>query len=405
MPETAFLPATRRALVWMIAAALVSTFFFVGQALADDVQWNRQKRDCEFVLKAPDRYNLNSIEECAILWEQYKDVSGLSPDERKLFARGFSWLFVYGNSGQKALSKGALGRIGKPQPLCLVDKQWRDPNIGQSCAADAGDPGENAVARFPPARSVAIRKIPNNKVAQANRKAKEGIRLNSRKKSAAAVGKFEQALSLDPYNVSAKYNMACALSLLGDAEGAVEALGSLRSWDSSAAQAKFQKARSDADFEPIHNDAAFRRLVGLVRIQLLNGAGDPGLFHVGRIRQDLMSRNFYIAQYGFDRHTRRRPLVYYREGYEDQAKLAKDVVNNIRTALIKIYWDSPFDVIIVWGDPDVASQAGLTGPIVQGEEVKDKGNAAKEFLDKFNEAKKTGEDLNKAATDAPDLPR
>jgi hypothetical protein len=144
--------------------------------------------------------------------------------------------------------------------------------------------------------------------------------------------------------------------------------------------------------------------VGLVRIQLLNGAEEPGLFHVARIRKDLMARNFFIAQYGFDRHIRRRPLVYYREGYKEQAEMAKSVVRNIRTASMQIYWDSPFDLIIVWGDPDVASKAGITSPVVQGEEVKDRGDAAKDFLNKVNDAKKTGEDLKKAS-EAPDLPR
>ncbi|MEO1267826.1 MAG: hypothetical protein AAFX99_06985, partial [Myxococcota bacterium] len=60
-------------------------------------QWERYKGDCEFVLKAPDRYPLGAIQECVMLWEQYKDVAPLSPDERSIFARGPSWLFAYGD--------------------------------------------------------------------------------------------------------------------------------------------------------------------------------------------------------------------------------------------------------------------------------------------------------------------
>ncbi len=396
--------ATWAGAAWIAVSALLTLLVFGSTAAADDTQWNSNKNDCEFVLKAPDRYELGSLEECAVLWEQYKEVSRLSPDERKLFARGFSWLFVYGNANQKALAKGALERIGKPRPLCLVGGAWLDPNIGQDCAAGTKDPSKEVFA-FPEAGSVQVRKSSSGQVGKAERLAKDGIRLNKRRQYAAAVGKFEQALAADPFNVSAQYNLACAMAMLGDDEGTVRALSALRSWDNSAAQAKFSLARSDKDFEPVHNSARFRQLVGLVRIQLLNGAGEPGLFHVGRIRKDLMQRNFFIGQYGFDRHTRRRPLIYYRKGYGDQAQMAKSIVNNIRTATLEIYWDSSFDLIIVWGDPDFAAGAGATGPVVQGEAVKDRGDAAKEFLDKFNESKDTASGLKDAATSVPDLPK
>ncbi len=386
----------------LMAALAAATLVSLGStAAADEVQWNRNKGDCEFVLKAPDRYPIDSINECTILWEQYKDVKGLSPDERSLFARGFSWLFVYGKGEQKSIAKGALGRIGKPRPLCLVENTWRDPNIGQSCTTGGADSAEAIERPLPP---VTPKRPSRGALAKAKRLTKQGLGLHKRKRYAAAVDKYEQALSSDPFHVKAKYNLACALALLGDANGSIQALRELQSWDSGEARGKFSKARSDKDFEPIHSNARFRRLVGLVRIQLLNGAGEPGLFHVGRIHKSLTSRNFYIAQYGFDRHTRTRPLIYYRKGYEAQAQMAKEIVANIRTATLEIQWDSPFDLIIVWGDPDVAARAGVSGPIVQGEEVKNKGNAAKDFVDKFNDAKDTATDLKDTATEAPPLP-
>ena len=57
----------------------------LSTAAAQDIdQWNRNKKDCEYVLKAPDRYPLDSAQECTMLWEQYRDTTGLSPDERTL---------------------------------------------------------------------------------------------------------------------------------------------------------------------------------------------------------------------------------------------------------------------------------------------------------------------------------
>jgi hypothetical protein len=136
---------------------------------------------------------------------------------------------------------------------------------------------------------------------------------------------------------------------------------------------------------------------------LLNGAAEPGLYHVGRIRKDLLARNFFVAQYGYDRWTRKRPLVYYRKGYEGQARFVKDIVANPRTAVAEITWSSPFDLIIVWGDPDVASAEGVSGPVVQGEPA-GKGEGVDGFLGKINDAKGTAEDVGKTATEAPDFP-
>jgi tetratricopeptide (TPR) repeat protein len=395
----------RRIQAVIVAAVVLG---LAAPAFADNVQWNRNKGDCEYVLKAPDRYPLGSVLECTQLWEQYRDVSSMSPDERSLFARGFSWLFIYGDQQQKAVAQGALSRIGKPKPLVFdTQRGWVDPNL-----AVLTDPLNDATAGNVPQPGRELRPLPRREVKapskKAARKAKKsnskGFKAYKKRRYSEAAEHFRDALRADPFYVKAKYNLACNLALLGDSDGSLQALLELQSWDSGAAQGSFNKARGDRDFERLHADQRFRRLVGLVRIQLLNGADEPGLFHVGRIRNDLLARNYYIAQYGYDRYTRKRPLVYYREGYEPQARLAKDIVANPRTAVIKINWNSPFDVIIVWGDPDVASREGVSGPVVQGQPARKGDNAAGEFLGKINDAKGTIEEGGKTATEAPDLP-
>jgi tetratricopeptide (TPR) repeat protein len=382
-----------------LAAFLLALLALPGVSSADDLQWNRQKGDCEYVLKAPDRYPLDSVQECTIRWEQYKDVSILSPDERSLFARGFSWLFVYGDGNQKTLAQGALGRVGKNKPLCLVEGTWRDPNIGQSCTDAAQETVE--VRQLP---TVTPRKPSKGAEAKAKKLNGQGFKAYKKGRYAEAVQSFQDALGQDPFYVKAKYNLACNLSLLGDADGAVQQLLELQSWDSPEARAHFQQARSDRDFERLHNDNRFRRMVGLVRVQLLNGAGEAGLYHVGQLHKKLTGRNFYIAQYGFDRHIRKRPLVYYRKGYEAQAAQVKEMVANVRTASIEIKFDTPFDLIVVWGDPDVAKEEGISGPVVQGTDARDDTNAAENFLNKVNDAKKLGKDVGETATEAPPLP-
>lgn len=383
----------------------LSAIFVLGltsTASADDVQWNRQKGDCEYVLKAPDRYPLTSVQECTITWEQYKDVSRLSPDERSLFGRGFSWLYLYGDVTQKNLAQGALTRIGKTKPMCLFEGTWRDPNIGQRCDNSGND---DAVVIKPLPRIV-----PTKAKKRAQKKAKKlnskGLRAYKKKRYSQAVSLFKQSLKQDPFYVKAKYNLACNQALLGDADSSIRTLLELQSWEDFEAQSSFQKARTDRDFSRLHNDPRFRRLVGLIRVQLLNGAEEVGLYHVGRIFKALKTEGYYIPPtngYGYDRHIRKRPLVYYRNGYEPQAKRAKEIVANARTAEIKIDFDTPFDLIIVWGDPDVAEREGVAGPIVHGEEAGEAGDASKAFFEGVNNAKGKVDQV-KGAAEPPALP-
>jgi tetratricopeptide (TPR) repeat protein len=373
---------------------LVVGFAALGTASAQDIdQWNRNKKDCEYVLKAPDRYPLDSIQECTMLWEQYRDVSGLSPDEKKLFARGFSWLYLYGDTNQKGLANGALSRIGKKEPLKLVNGEWVDSNIGQVVRTNTTVVGYESL---PKVAVVDPGKAREKKSSALNSK---GHKKYKRRQYAAAIQDFEKALELDPFSVKAKYNLACNQALVGDTDGAVRTLLELQSWDSGSAQAAFSSARMDKDFTGMHGDERFRRMLGLIRIQVLNGAKEPGLYHVSQIRKKFLDRKMPVAQYGYDRHIRQRPYVWYRKGYEAQAAVAKEIVANHRTGLLPISWDSPFDIIVSYGDPDVAEQANVGGPLVQGEGVKDKGNAADDLLNGVKDVKDKVDDTKSTATD------
>ncbi len=387
------------ALVTAVSCALV--MLLATPASADDSQWNLRKGDCDYVLKAPDRYPLPSLGECVILWEQYKDVSKLSPDERSLFARGFSWLFIYGDQNQKSIAQGALGRVQKPKPLCLYEGSWRDPNVGQSCTASGGGNNGGKLQRLP---KIAVKKASKRAQKKAKRSNSKGYRHYKKRRYAQAVQQFQSALKQHPFYTKAKYNLACNLSLLGDRDGAIQHLLELDSWDDPEAQAQFQGARLDKDFEPLHNDARFRQLVGLIRVQLLNGAGDVGLYHVGQVYKKLKNRGLYVAQYGFDRHVRKRPLIYYRKGYEAQGKMAREMVSNPRTAMAEIQWDSPFDLVIVWGDPDYAKRENVSGPVVQGTITDGQGDDPSKYLNKFKDAKGTAQDAKDTATDTANFP-
>ncbi len=377
------------------ALGLATLTLWAGAADAQDLsQWNRNKGDCEFVLKAPERYPLASVNECVQLWEQYRDVSGLSPDERALYGRGPSWLFVQGiNADQKALARGALNRMNIISPYCFSNEQW-----SISCAQGGGD----SFVELKPLPPVTPKSVPKGAQSKASKLNSEGIRAYKKKSYATAIGKFEEALKHDPFYVKAKFNLACNQSLVGDKEGALQTLLELQSWQSAEAQGAFQNARKDKDFEPMYSDRRFRQLLGLIRLQILNGAAEPGLFHVGRIHKDFTKRNYVVHSYGYDRYIRKRPLIYYREGYEKQAELAKEIVSNVRTATKKINWESPYDIIVVWGDPEVAQKSGTSGPVVQGTGTKpDGGNGLDKLLDAKDKLQGQSEKIQDAAQPPP----
>lgn len=383
---------------WVVAALALSAIGLWGAtAGAQDLsQWNRNKGDCEFVLKAPERYPLPSVNECVQLWEQYRDVSGLSPDERALYGRGPSWLFVQGvNADQKALARGSLNRMNIIEAYCFDGDRW-----DIACGKAGG--GRDSFVELKPLPKVTPKDVGKGARGKASKLNSEGLRAYKKRAYPAAIAKFEQALKIDPFYVKAKFNLACNQSLVGDKQGALQTLLELQSWDSGEAQAAFQNARKDKDFEPLYNDRQFRQLLGLIRLQILNGAQEPGLFHVGRIHKDFSKRNYVVHSYGYDRHIRKRPLIYYREGYEQQAQLAKEIVSNLRTAVKKINWDSPYDVIVVWGDPEVAQRTGTGGPIVQGTGVKrDPNDPLGKILEAKDKLQGQSEQIQDAAQPPP----
>ncbi|MBH25477.1 MAG: hypothetical protein CMH57_13720 [Myxococcales bacterium] len=359
-------------------------------------QWERYKGDCEFVLKAPDRYPLNSIQECVMLWEQYKDVAPLSPDERSIFARGPSWLFIYGDKNQKFIAQNALNRLDKPKAL-VFDPEigWRDPNLGQSLE-DFIEPGGKYLEELDP---IHTRKYSRRTMTRANRANTAGYRFYKDKRYLAAIEKFRESLDIYPWHVKAKFNLACNLAIVGDADGALRHLQELRAWEGLEAREAFERARFDKDFERLHDDKRFRRLVGLVRLQILDGTSGGGTEQVNRIYATFRKRLMPISQFGVDRHIRSRPFIYYREGYEAQAEMARLIVANIRTAKKKITWDSPFDLIVVWGDPTAAEKAEVSGPLVQGEPQEEDALSAEDLAGKAEEAKGKAEESSEKLTE------
>jgi len=97
---------------------------------------------------------------------------------------------------------------------------------------------------------------------------KRGLKRMREDKFEDATDRFFEAIEVDPGNVNARYNFACALSRLGDSKAAVAMLNQLRERGCGSCLGKVLKARRDTDFDPIRKHKAFISVVADVELSL-----------------------------------------------------------------------------------------------------------------------------------------
>lgn len=97
---------------------------------------------------------------------------------------------------------------------------------------------------------------------------KRGLDLLRKDDPSGAVDRFFESIEVDPGNVDSYYNLACALSLTGDARAAVALLDQLRQAGCGSCLGKVLKARRDPDFDGIRKDKGFVAVVSDVETEL-----------------------------------------------------------------------------------------------------------------------------------------
>ena len=333
-----------------IAGALVLFLFPV--LVSAQPEWDANRGNCEDVLQQPQNYELAEVRFCAQTWESYRDPQHLTRDESLVYARGFSRLYYEGTDGDRRLSQSALARLG-------VDVLERGDFL----------PTGSSRARVHVQRDttpIEVGRSSSRARRQARSRNADGMEAYGDGDYAEAARQFESALAADPWHVLAKYNLACQYSLLGRVDDSVRHLDELSRWNIPEADERMARARVDEDFAPMRDDPRFREITGYVRAQLLNGAGSAGLGPVETIRGQMTGAQMDVASYGNDRHLRLRPWIYYRAGYEDEARglnrlLALDGAN-----VELITWSTDYDIVVLYGNIEAATANPLRRPLVQG---------------------------------------
>ncbi|MFA5625840.1 MAG: hypothetical protein WC966_12460, partial [Bradymonadales bacterium] len=225
----------------------------------------------------------------------------------------------------------------------------------------------------------------------------------ARKKIGQAIKEYQKALDSNPFNVAAKYDLACAQAVTGDDRSALKSLEELYTWDDPVAEQRLVKARTDEDFITIRDNPNFKLLTGFMRIIIVNGAGQIGEPTVANIKEKLEVQRFTVSEVAKSTAPEYAPQVWYRVGFDSQAERIKEILGLQKMKLSPMKdADSRNDIIVVWGQPE-ASQigAGQSAPVVQGKRASGSENKLQDLVDSVDKTQQnvetiqsTGDKLN-----------
>lgn len=375
---------TRRSLrAALVAAGALGVLLTAGNALAQP-DWEAQRGDCEEILSEPQDFALPQVRRCAQLWESYRDVQGLSQAERERFARGFSRLHYQGAPADQSLARSALSRMGMS---VLPEGDF----LGQSTPATPAQAApQRAVVLRRDTSPIHVGESSRRNRDRANDQNADGLDDYNDGNYRRAVEHFERALEHDPWHVLAKYNLACNLALLGDHEEALRHLDELSRWDISASSERMARARVDEDFVSLRDDPMFAAITGYARVQLLNGAGRNGVRVVEDLKDTIEAQGYIVESFGYDRHDRVRPSIYYRPGFGEQANNIARAIDSDDVRLVETS-GIDFHVVVTYGTVELAVAQSLPRPLVQG---------TWDGTILSGDAEETGEDAVQAGEDA-----
>jgi adenylate cyclase len=152
-----------------------------------------------------------------------------------------------------------------------MDTDVNSPSMLMTCYAAVGDAeGVARVAQIALSRAEKIlAQDPNNGAAMGYGVAA----LASLGKSERAKEWINRALLIDPDNMNMRYNFACALTILGEIEPAIDILGQVFE---TAHIDRLNHAKVDPDLDPLRDDPRFRAMVVEAEARIEAAARAPG---------------------------------------------------------------------------------------------------------------------------------
>ncbi len=401
----------KHSLVRILLASAAAVFLIAGCASNSGPKdstmnyWDKKKGDCEDVLKSPHAYDLSRVAYCTKMWETYRYVDKISTKDRSRYAVAFS-MVSYNSSDpyDRGIADAALTRVCIPRHPMDADGQIReeipetlDCNTQMTDISIAGQAVASANRFEPRKRTVQVGEVSDAEFKASNVAYKKATEQRKKKAYGKAVTLYKEALVHNPYNVSAKYNLACVLSLQDDEQAALYQLEELYTWDDYEAERRLEEARTSSDFDNIRDNPNFKLMTGYVRVAMINGARNIGAPMIATMKKKLEARSIPIAEVGRSTRVEMQPQIWYRDGFEDYAQKIKDVIG-IQKISVKAMKnsdlrdnDSGNDVLVVWGQPEASinDTVGQKPPVVQGKPVQGSSNKLDDVLQEAEQQKQT----------------
>lgn len=337
--------------------------------------WEKHKGNCDDILKSSHAYSVSQLTHCTKMWEMYRYVDSLDIKERSMYAKAFSKVsHLAENSYDRSVADAALTRICIPRhPISPSGEIMEEIPDKLDCAVQTGNGiSGTAIASTNPFASikgtVRVREVSDKDAAKSQsiyKKATSERRKNSMGK---AIKLYQEALEINPFNVAAKYDLACALSVVNNVKGALKELEELYTWDDYEAEQRLTKARMDSDFDTIRNNPNFKLMTGYVQIAVVNGAGESGQIQAEQIKQKLEKKNFPVSSLNTGHRRESVPVIWYRPGFEDYANQIKSILGFSQMAVSQIVKPtSDDDILVVWGDRNATADDIQLDPVIQSD--------------------------------------
>ena len=364
--------------------------------------WDNNKGNCDSVLRSSRTYSVSQISECMKLWEMYRYVDDLDIKERSMYAVAFSKVsHLAPDPYDRMIADQALARICIPRydiSGTEVIEQMPDKLTCNSTASGMTIGGQSMASSNPYLQikgTVKIPDIPDKDVAKSHTIYKRAGNERRKNQLGKAIKSYEEALEVNPYNVAAKYDLACALAVKGDRKAALKELEELYKWDDYEAEQRLTKARSDEDFDVLRSDPNFKLMTGYVKIAVINAAGSAGQEQTDKIREKLEKKNFPVASTNVTSALQTQPVIYYRTGFDDYADQIKSIlgISNVRV-ITKPTSDD--DILVYWGERNSTTlDSNQKDPIVQGIQETNGGNVLDTINGAVDNVKGTGDNIQK----------
>ena len=315
------------------AAAALGFAAVTPSAWAGD--WDNQSKDCLKAFGEPEKTEEKKLMGCADVFGMDAHLDKLSGGEKSTIEKGCRWLYDNGSDVGAKIAREALARL-----------EIKLPARAAKGSAKSDGKAATEVERIkydPPEAKDADRKL-------ADKTAKDGVVLLKKKKWKEGVALLDKALAKDGRSEYTLFNMACGeANMDGKAKAATGHLQMLADLGTDNAVEKLMKARTDADLEPLHDDADFKRITGYLRIQVVNTIGDPGDKAVDNIKKLLEKLQHKKPDLAEIDKPQEFPTVLFKPHAKAQTALIADLLNHPKTRIDPLEGESKYDLIIRWG--------------------------------------------------------